>query len=75
MAVPQNRLHTLNPGRDAGMQKPESMLMQGNVVETYKFGETTVEICDDFCVRAPEAISKIVKDMHLIAWPVFQLSK
>ncbi|WP_164815287.1 hypothetical protein [Paenibacillus macerans] len=57
------------------MQKPESMLMQGNVVETYKFGETTVEICDDFCVRAPEAISKIVKDMHLIAWPVFQLSK
>lgn len=43
------------------MTKQGDVLAQGNVVKTYKFGNTIVEICDDYCRnRTKEEIEKIL---------------
>lgn len=45
-------------------------LPTGNIVETYTIDGTTIHICDDFVVRTPEEIEKVLKDMHAVAWKI-----
>lgn len=69
MAVPQPDQHKHNPGRDVPMSKIKE-LPEGNIVETYQFGPTTVHICDDFIVQSPSQIAKVIREMHLIGWEI-----
>lgn len=45
-------------------------LPEGNIVETYHFGETTVHICDSYSAKTPEHIAKVVRDMHDKGWAI-----
>ncbi|MBU5356095.1 hypothetical protein KQI74_27980 [Paenibacillus barcinonensis] len=75
MAVPQLDLHKHNPGRDVPMPIQTKELPAGNIVETYKFGETTVHICDDFIVRSPSQIAKVIREMHEAGWAIIANQK
>jgi hypothetical protein len=34
--------------------------VDGNVVEEFKIGNTTIQICDDYCVKTEEEIERIL---------------
>ncbi|MFC0214053.1 hypothetical protein ACFFK0_16615 [Paenibacillus chartarius] len=39
-----------------------------NIVETYKFGNSTVHIASNFFVSTPEAKQRVLNEMHAIGW-------
>ncbi|MFB5761150.1 hypothetical protein [Paenibacillus medicaginis] len=46
----------------------EKQSVTGNAVETYRLGNTTIEICGDDIVQTQEEINDIIREMHRIAW-------
>ncbi|MFB4326033.1 hypothetical protein RB298_27285 [Priestia sp. BR_2] len=72
MAVPQTALHIHNPGRDVQLPNPKVKLPEGNIVETYTIGESTIHICDDYMARTPEEKDKVIKNMHEKAWAIIR---
>ncbi|MDO7908470.1 hypothetical protein Q5741_18885 [Paenibacillus sp. JX-17] len=52
------------------MPNQKKPLPEGNVIETYQFGETTVQICDDFVAKTPEQIRKVIFEMHAKGWAI-----
>ncbi|MEI7026172.1 hypothetical protein [Paenibacillus sp. y28] len=41
------------------------MVKIGNIVETYTFGNSTVHICDDYCVKADD-VAEILKKIKAL---------
>ncbi|MHB0944628.1 hypothetical protein ACYCSU_24065 [Paenibacillus sp. ALE1] len=46
---------------------------EGNVVETYTFGNTSIKICDDYIVT-DERVDLILQKFHEVGWKII-LSK
>ncbi|RGL39112.1 hypothetical protein DXC69_03735 [Paenibacillus polymyxa] len=46
---------------------------EGNVVETYAFGNTSIKICDDYIVT-DERVDLILQKFHEVGWKII-LSK
>lgn len=76
MAVPQGLVHTHETGRDVAMAKKLSVKklpvheIEPNIVETYKFGESTVHICDNYMARTPGEVEQILQDFERIGWKI-----
>lgn len=70
MAVPLPALHTHTLRGDVMVQKNKLPLPEGNIVETYQFGESRVFICDNYVARTPEAVNKVLKDFHVKGWEI-----
>jgi hypothetical protein len=68
MAVPQDRLHTLNVNK----QFRGDAALEPTIVETYKFGNSTVHIASDYFVKTREEIEKVVDTMHAIGWLIIK---
>ncbi|MEK3788056.1 hypothetical protein [Paenibacillus sp. FSL K6-1230] len=50
------------------MKNGKDALSGGNVVKSYKTGDTTIDICDDHIVKTKHEVDEIIKEMHRIAW-------
>ncbi|AJS59687.1 hypothetical protein UB51_15725 [Paenibacillus sp. IHBB 10380] len=46
---------------------------KGNVIETFKLGNTTIHICDDFIVSDFE-VDTVVKELYAIGWRILTQS-
>lgn len=69
MAVPQPVPHTHTVRGDA-LVPNKKPLPEGNIVKTYQIGESLVHICDDFVAKTPEAVERVVRNMHLVGWKI-----
>lgn len=68
MAVPQASLHTLYRG-GAVVKKPNVRIpVVPNIVETYKYGNATVHICDNFIRTDPDEIQKVLNEYYAASW-------
>lgn len=69
--VLQKKPHKHIPKGDVFMpKKPNESSNGGNIVETYKLGNTTVHICDDCFAKTPEEIKKVLDDYHAAGWAI-----
>ena len=55
-----------------GKSKKREVKLDGNVVETYKIGQTTIRICDDYVAQTPEEIDRILDDFHAVGWAIIE---
>jgi hypothetical protein len=68
MAVPQESLHSLYRG-EAKVKKPSIRVqVVPNIVETYKYGNATVHIADNFIRTDPEEIQKVLNEYYAASW-------
>lgn len=70
MAVPLEALHTHTLRGDVMVQQSRMDLPEANIVETYQFGESKVHICDNYVAQTPEAIQKVLKNLHAKGWDI-----
>lgn len=45
-------------------------VIEGNVVETFKSGNTTIRICDDYVARTEDDIHRILEQFHKAGWAI-----
>ncbi|NGP56810.1 hypothetical protein FLT15_00065 [Paenibacillus thiaminolyticus] len=45
---------------------------KGNIVETYKIGNTTVNICDDCFVKTPEEKERVLAEFYAVGWAIIR---
>lgn len=43
---------------------------KGNIVETYRFGNTIVHICDDCIVKTPEEKERVLAQFYAAGWAI-----
>lgn len=53
-------------------KKQSEIKLEGNVVESYQIGQTTIRICDDFVARAPEEIERVLHEFHAAGWAIMR---
>jgi len=66
--VLSNLAHKHNPRGDVVM--PIKRPNQGNVVETFRIGGTTINICDDFFAQDEYEVEKVLDDLHAAGWAI-----
>lgn len=71
MAVLQELSHTHNPRRDAAMTNEKSKIpLEPEIVETYKFGGSTVHICSNYFAKTPEEAQRVLDNFHAAGWKI-----
>lgn len=53
------------------MNEKAPFLERGHVVKETKIGNSVCRICDDFCVKTPEEVDRILKNIGDIAYKSF----
>lgn len=71
MAVPHPSEHTHNPRGDAAVEKSKSKIpLEPEIVETYKFGGSTVHICSNYFAKTPEETQRVLDNFHAVGWKI-----
>jgi len=71
MSVHAQLPHMHTPRGDAAVKRTKQ-LVEPNIVETYKIGNATIQIADNFVRTDPAKIECILDDMHRAAWKIVQ---
>lgn len=66
MAVLQSPRHTYMPRGELGMEN------ESQIIETYRFGNSTVHIASDFIRRNDGEIEMILDELNRIGWAVVE---
>ncbi|QJD87879.1 hypothetical protein [Cohnella herbarum] len=53
------------------MKKRKSLPVP-NIVKTYKFGNSTVHIADNFVAKTPDDIKKVLDRYHAAGWAIIE---
>lgn len=71
MAVPQTTGHTHNPRRDVAMPNDKSKIpLEPVIVETYKFGGSTVHIGSNYFAQTPEEVQRVLDNFQAVGWKI-----
>lgn len=68
-AVPIPELHRLYQRGETAVKKSKLPVVP-NIVETYKLGNATIHICDNFIRTDPAEIEKVLDDFHAAGWAI-----
>ncbi|MFE4569986.1 hypothetical protein [Paenibacillus chitinolyticus] len=74
--VRENQPHTHRSRGNATVKKREMKPNQsGKIMETYRYGNSVVHICDGYFAETPEEVEQVLDEHHAAGWAIINKMK